>query len=362
MVVSALPATLRQTLQSSLVQAWRKRGLVATLLLPASVVYVVLAQTRRLLYLCGLLKIQRVQAIVIVVGNVVAGGAGKTPTVMALVQHLQLQNQRVGVISRGYGRTGTSCTEVLPTSHPNDVGDEPLLIQRSTQVPVFVADTRHAAATALLARYPDTQILLCDDGLQHYALYRDLEICVFDDRGCGNGWPLPSGPLREWWPRRPVPTAGQDNGKLLVLHTGSQSAFSGYTVQKSLSPLARSQDGSMTPLASLYIDGGKPLMAVAAIAQPESFFAMLRACQVPLAHTVALPDHYQFDSDLSNKYGGYRVICTEKDAAKLWPIATDAVSVALVFTPEPAFFQAVDGQLAEIFNTKLSSENGHKTT
>ena len=362
MVVSAITATLRQSLQSTLLQAWRRRGLLATLLLPAAVLYAVLAQTRRILYLCGVLKIQRAKAIVIVVGNVVAGGAGKTPTVMALVQHLQGQNYKVGVVSRGYGRTGTSCLEVLSTSRPNEVGDEPLLIQHNTQVPVFVAHARHKAATALLTRYPDTQILLCDDGLQHYALYRDLEICVFDDRGCGNGWVLPSGLLRERWPRRAVLAAGQNNDRLLVLHTGSQPAFDGYTVQKSLSPLARSRDGTLTPLADLYKVGAKPLMAVAGIAQPESFFAMLRNYGVRLEKTIALPDHYKLNSELLNKYGGYRVICTEKDAEKLWPIAADAVSVALVFTPELAFFRAVDAQLAKVSHAKLSSRDGHKIT
>lgn len=354
--------TLRQTLQSTLPEAWRERGVLASMLFPISLAYRALAWTRRSMYRLGLVRVQHADAIVIVVGNVVAGGAGKTPTVMAVVEHLVAQQLHVGVISRGYGRAGTACVEVLPTADPRDVGDEPLLIRRTTGVPVFVASTRHEAATALLARYPETRFIVCDDGLQHYALYRDLEICVFDDRGCGNGWHLPAGPLRESWPRCAVLAAGQREDRLLVLHTGARPAFDGFTARKALSSVAHSRDGTQIPLAALPTHGGKPLMAVAGIAQPESFFAMLRACNVPLADTLALPDHYYFDSAFVSKHEGYRLICTDKDAAKLWPLAPDALTVSLEFQPEAAFFTALDAQVRSLVAAKLSSEHGHKTS
>lgn len=310
----------------------------------------------------GLLVTQRVDAVVIVVGNVVAGGAGKTPTVIALVQHLQSQNRGVGVISRGYGRKNDACAEVLASSRPNEVGDEPLLIRRATGAPVFVGRNRHQAAAALLKRYPEIRFIVCDDGLQHYGLYRDLEICVFDDRGCGNGWTLPAGLLRENWPRQPLAGAGQSNDRLLVLHTGSKPAFAGFTAHRSLASFAIDRSGASMPLDTLATPGAKPLQAVAGIAQPESFFTMLRALNLPLQQTIALPDHYHFNSLPSNIDGGYRIICTEKDAAKLWPLAPSALAVPLLFKPEPAFFAALNGALVDLAAAKLSSEHGHQTS
>ncbi len=358
-----MAGAFRPALQRILLRAWTGRSWVACLLWPVSLVFQSLVWLRRQLYQRGIFNTQRVDAITIVVGNVIAGGAGKTPTVMALVQHLHAQGLRVGVISRGYGRENSSaCIEVQDDSRPEDVGDEPLLIRRSSQVPVFVGPTRFEAATALLARFPHTRIIVCDDGLQHYGLHRDLEVCVFDDHGCGNGWHLPAGPLRESWPRHTVARVGQRADRLLVLHTGGQPAFAGYTAQRNLAPFAVGRDGKRVPLEALRAPGGKPLMALAGIAQPEAFFAMLRALDLPLAQTLALPDHYAFDSKSIILDGGYRLICTEKDAAKLWAVAPDALAIPLVFAPEPAFFLALDTALAPLLSTKLSSAYGHPTT
>lgn len=341
--------------RSALQRAWLKRGPIACLLWPVSLLYTGLVGLRRLRYQLGWAPSQKVDARVIVVGNVVAGGAGKTPTVIALVQHLQAQEQTVGVISRGYGRNTAECLEVLPDATPQSVGDEPLLIRRATGAPVFVARTRYAAARALLARYPQTRTIVCDDGLQHFALYRDLEICVFDDRGCGNGWQLPAGPLRESWPRVPLANAGQDDGRLLVLHTGSRPAFAGFGAQRSLAPYGRAMDGTQVALDSLHLAGAKPVAALAGIAQPEAFFAMLRALPVPLAKTVALPDHYDFAQLAPSDFTGMQLLCTEKDAAKLWQVVPDALAVPLQFEPEAAFFAALDNALlAHAAAAKLS--------
>jgi tetraacyldisaccharide 4'-kinase len=355
-------STWRQTLQSALLRAWLSRGFLAGLLFPFSLVFRALVRSRRQLFVWGLLKTHRVDALVIVVGNAVAGGAGKTPTVIALVQHLQSQRYAVGVISRGYGRSETACTEVTLHALPQNTGDEPLLIRQITRAPVFVAQTRVEAATALLKRYPQTQIIVCDDGLQHYGLYRDLEICVFDDRGCGNAWLLPAGPLREPWPRDALTQVGQGDDRLLILHTGEHPAFAGFTARRSLAPFAKCSDGTSIALSMLGEPGAKPLLAVAGIAQPESFFSMLRASQVPLAKTLALPDHYDFGSYSSSIHEGYSIICTEKDAAKLWPAVPNALAVPLVFQPEPAFVAAFDARVAELLAAKLSSTHGHKTT
>ncbi len=352
----------RPTWQTALLAAWAGHGPLATFLWPISQIYRALVEGRRQLYRLGLKRIDRVDALVVVVGNVVAGGAGKTPTVIAIVQHLVQQGRSVGVVSRGYGRASKTCQEVLANARPNDVGDEPLLIQRATQVPVFVATSRIAAARALMAQYPHTEVIVCDDGLQHYALYRDVEVCVFDTRGCGNHWMLPAGPLREPWPRRPLPQAGQNDQRLLVLHTGDPAKFGGFRAARSLASYAIKADGSTVSMASLAEHNAPRLLALAGIAQPEAFFSMLRAMGIPLAQTLALPDHYAFDSCLRNEYEGYQLICTEKDAHKLWQLDPSALAVPLQLHVDPAFFSALDACIGQRNLTPLSSTHGHPTT
>ncbi len=353
---------MRRALQRILLRAWTRRGLLAWLLWPLSLLFGTLVALRQGLYQIGFLKIQRAPALVIVVGNVVAGGAGKTPVVMALVEHLRSRGLHPGVISRGHGRRSRDCREVHAHSLVSDVGDEPALIKRATAVPVFVAARRIDAARALLAQHPGTNVIVSDDGLQHHALCRDVEVCVFDDRGVGNGFLLPAGPLREPWPRRfrqgrpgPVPSA-------LVLHTGSHPAFAGFTARRALARHALRADGTRLTLEALAQTGGKPLLALAAIAQPDAFFAMLRAQGLTLAHTLALPDHYDFDSWLRPSDKDYELICTEKDAIKLWQIHPDALAVALEFSPEPGFLAALDSLLPGQARTPLSSRHGHTTS
>ena len=175
---------------------WRTRGPLAHLLWPVSILYGWLTALRRRLFAAGVLKTVRLPVPVIVVGNVVVGGAGKTPTVLALLQHLQQRGWQPGVVSRGHGRRGTGVLEVHPDTPATDSGDEPALIRRSAGVPVFVAARRSEAGQALLAAHPGVDLIVCDDGLQHLALGRDLSIAVFDDRSTGNGWLLPAGLLQ----------------------------------------------------------------------------------------------------------------------------------------------------------------------
>jgi tetraacyldisaccharide 4'-kinase len=323
----------------SLQQAWTGRGALAWLLWPLSVVFGALAALRRALYRLGMLRTERIGVPVIVVGNVIAGGSGKTPVVMAVVRHLRERGIRAGVVSRGYGRATDDCREVHEDSDPREVGDEPALIRRATGAPVFVARRRAQAARALLARHPDTRCIVSDDGLQHLALARDIEICVFDDRGTGNGWLLPAGPLREPWPRRCD----------LVLHTGARPAFEGFTARRSLAGHALRRDGTSIPLADL---AGRALVAVAAIARPEAFFQMLRERGLAPQQCIALPDHDDFAGWRPPPGEGHALLCTEKDALKLWRHAPDALAVPLLFEPEPAFFRALDA--------KLSSTDGHQ--
>ena len=340
--------SIADKLKIGLQSAWYKRGLlpflVSTLLWPLSQIYRFLAYTHRKLYQFGILKVHKVSVPVVVIGNIVAGGGGKTPTVIALVQHLQAQGIQVGVISRGYGRTSTECLEVKKDSKVSDVGDEPASMLIACSAPMFVANSRFEAASALLKAYPATQVIISDDGLQHHALQHDIAITVFDDRGLGNGLLLPAGPLRE---------SSVKTSHSLVLHTGNQAAKLSnvfapqFAASRALARYALKADGSKIDFQAL--KGQANLIALAGIANPVAFFDMLRGAGLNLVETVALPDHYAFSYDfnsvLGNKYAGYTLICTVKDAVKLWQMHPAALAVPLEFEAEAAFYVAFDAML-----------------
>ena len=328
-------------------EQWLGHGLAAQCLRPVSWLYGALAWARRLAYRQGWLASHRVQATVIVVGNVVAGGAGKTPTTISLVQHLLQRGWTVGVVSRGHGRQTTDTRAVQAHSTPTEVGDEPLLIAQATGVPVCVGASRAEAARQLLLAHPGTQIVVCDDGLQHLALARDIEICVMDERGVGNGCLLPAGPLREPWPR-PVD---------LLLHTGPSGMAGGFHGQRQLADWAVRANSERVALASLQ---GQAVDAVAGLARPEAFFGMLRSAGLQLAQTHALPDHADF-ADWPATVLARPLLCTEKDAAKLWLRQPEALAVPLQLDIEPGFWMALDALLAERTGTPVSSVHGQET-
>lgn len=331
----------------ALPDVWLRRGARAWALRPVAWLFGLVASVRRALYAVGWLRREGVPVPVVVVGNVVAGGAGKTPVVIAVTRHFQARGLAVGIVSRGHGRSTDDCREVRDDSDPREVGDEPTLLRRVTGAPVFVARRRVEAARALLARHPEVRLIVSDDGLQHLALRRDVEICVFDDRGIGNGWLLPAGPLREPWPRACD----------LVLHTGGRPeasaapAIPGFGARRALADHALRGDGTTVPLDDLR---SLTLVAVAAIAKPEGFFSMLRARGLRPVACVALPDHDDFTgwTPPAPVAGAPHptIVCTEKDAVKLWRLRPDALAVPLVFEPEVAFFEAL--------NAKLSSADG----
>lgn len=333
----------------SLQQAWQRRGPLAWSLWPLSWVYGALAALHRGLYRLGLRRIEHLPVPVVVVGNVVAGGAGKTPVVVAVVEHLQALGLRPGVISRGYGRRDDGgCHEVRPEE--NDAaqsGDEPLLVARRCGVPVVVGARRVEAARRLLALHPQTQVLVSDDGLQHAPLGRDIEICVFDARGAGNGWLLPAGPLRESWPRKAD----------LVLRPAEVKDIEGFDISRRLAPQAVRADGTRRPLADFSAPGAPGVVAVAGIAQPEAFFAMLRVAGILPTRTLALPDHHDFDQTPLDLPADLALVCTEKDAVKLWRHRPQAWAVPLHVQIAPGFWAAFDRLLA----AKLSSNDGRET-
>jgi tetraacyldisaccharide 4'-kinase len=329
----------------ALQRAWLRRGAVACALRPLSLLFGALAALRRGAYRAGLLRSERLPVPVIVVGNVIAGGSGKTPLVMALVAHLQSRGIACGVVSRGYGRTSVQCLEVKPDSDPRDTGDEPLLIARTCKVPVFVSANRAQAARALLAAYPATQAIVCDDGLQHYGLQRDIEVCVFDERGVGNGWLLPAGPLREPWPRAVD----------LVVRARDTPGVAGFVVDRQLAGHALRSDGTTIALQQLR---DRRVNAIAAIAKPDAFFSMLRASGLELAQAIALPDHDDFRHVPLAKDQDCELLCTGKDAVKLWRLYPQAWAVPLVLTVEAGFWSRLDALL----DAKLSSAHGPQTS
>ena len=350
-----------------LAQLWAGRRRWAWLLWPISVLFGSLVVLRRRLYRLGLRQSQAVPVPVLVIGNVLAGGVGKTPVVLMLVRHFQQRGLAVGVVSRGYGRTTQGCKEVLKNTPPDQSGDEPALIKRATGAPVFVASRRVEAATALLAKYPKTALIISDDGLQHYALQRDIEVCVFDDRGVANDFLLPAGPLREPWPRKGLKIKSRAAPISFVLHSGEDDALAdrlftqansfdgvtqhGFRAHRTLADFALSKDGIRIELAQL---AGQANVAVAAIGQPEAFFAMLRSQGVALQETIALPDHFDFAQWKFPFDASHNLLCTEKDAVKLWRSHPDALAVPLLLKADSRFFSALEEALAEVSGKPVS--------
>lgn len=335
---------------------WQTRGLAARALWPLAQLYRAAVALRRALYRAGWIGSAHPGRPVIVVGNVIAGGAGKTPVLIALAEHLQARGLRVGVIARGHGRRSRDCRAVLPASPAALVGDEAALIARrcaaaAPAVAVHVARRRIDAARALLAAHPQTDVLLSDDGLQHLALRRDLEICVFNDQATGNGWLLPAGPLREAWPRAvdfvlyagAAPPAGV--AAALPAAPGRASPPPAFGLRRSLADYALRCDGSRVPLAELR---GRPLHALAAVARPDEFFAQLRGLGLDLVRTEAFPDHHDFDRYKHPFDQHMPLICTEKDAVKLWPRNAQALAVPLLLEIDARFFAALDSRLAAL--------------
>lgn len=350
----------------AITRAWlgqsRQDRWLALALWPISRVLGGLVFFRRVLYQFGFLKAHVLPVPVLVVGNVMVGGVGKTPIVMALVKHLTDQGWRVGVLSRGYGRLRDAKSRdldirpALADSAPQDVGDEPLLIARTCQVPVWVGANRTAAGLALLKHHPDVQVLVCDDGLQHWPLAHDLALCVFDERGVGNGFLLPAGPLREPWPRKAWrhPTTDRDV-PTWVVQTSGQAPPGAFAVKRELASFAYQADGTQRTLQSW---GNRPVQALAGIAKPEVFFDMLRNQGLQLDHSQALPDHADLRHFILNPAWG-DVLCTEKDAVKLWGTHPQVWAVPLLTELPDALLQAIDAALQKTQASKLSSPHGH---
>ncbi len=320
-------------------QHWAHRRVPAMLLLPLALLFRAVVGVRRLLYRRDVLPRIAVGVPVVVVGNITAGGSGKTPLVIWLVNHLRARGLRPGVVSRGYGGTAQGCVEVEASRTPAEVGDEPLLIHLKTGAPVVVGRDRVAAARSLLARHPGIDVIVSDDGLQHYRLHRDLELAVIDASvGLGNGWPLPAGPLRE----PPARLRSVDAVVQVVRGTRPPRAYGGvkgWRVDTRPGQAWRLvQPQERVALPDLPLDG--PCLAVTGIGRPQGFFDMLARAGLR-CETRAFPDHHAF------RPGELPVdrllLMTEKDAVKCRSFAgTHWWAVELEVAPETGFIDWLD--------------------
>lgn len=307
-------------------RCWDSLNLAALLLWPLSLLFGIAVRLRRLAYRRGWRPSWQVSAPVIVVGNITAGGAGKTPLVIWLVDVLRAAGYRPGIVSRGYGgRSPDWPRRVAVDSDPREVGDEPVLLARRCRCPVVVAPDRVAAAQRLLADYP-CDVILCDDGLQHYRLARDIEIAVMDGtRGLGNGFLLPAGPLRE----PPERLASVD----FMVSNGAARAGAFPMTLLGEQAVNLAAPTLTRPLASFR---GGPVRAVAGIGNPARFFSLLRNFGIhALAHP--FPDHHPFTAADLDFGDCLPILMTEKDAVKCQSLARDAcwyVPVAARVDPE----------------------------
>lgn len=276
------------------------------LLRPLSWLFRTVVYWRRLAYQRGWRRRWRARVPVIVVGNLTVGGTGKTPLTARLVELLRSDGYRPGIVSRGYGGQSTYWPRpVLPESNPFEVGDEPVLLARICRCPVVVGPDR-AAAVRLLLEQHDCNVVLCDDGLQHYALARDIEIVVIDgERRFGNGHCLPAGPLRE-------PMSRLQSVDFVVVNGGSVAAGE-YAMTLVGQRAVNLEDDSIT--CSLAAFSGVLVRAVAGIGNPERFFDFLRAHGIRLL-ALPFPDHHVYRAEDLAFADELPVLLTEKDAVK----------------------------------------------
>jgi tetraacyldisaccharide 4'-kinase len=303
-------------LDSAVSSAWQRRGLLAWLLAPIALIYAAALAVRRAAYASGVLRSARVAVPVIVVGNVYVGGTGKTPLTIELVRALRTRGWTPGVVSRGYGGTAIAPRIVSSQDTAAEVGDEPLLIASATAAPVAVAASRARAAQALLAADPACDVIVADDGLQHLHLARDVEIALLDERGLGNGWVLPAGPLRE-----PASRLGRVDA--IVLHRAEHAPVESVPCFAMRSGLAdeihRLGDRAHTmPLAELIRrqhGSSLTITAAAGIGVPQRFFDMLRTAGLAI-EPLPLPDHFDYRNNPFVQCRTHLLLITEKDAVK----------------------------------------------
>ena len=283
---------------------WYRRGPLAWALWPASVLFRLAVTARRILYKLRLAPSSHPGIPVIVVGNLVAGGSGKTPLVIWIAEHLKRKGWSPAIVSRGYGARIETPRAATIADDAATVGDEPIVLARRSGCPVWVGPDRVAVIAALRAAHPEVDVLVLDDGLQHYRLRRDLEIAVVDARAFGNGFLLPAGPLRE-------PASRLRSVDAVVSHG---AAVKGYAMRLVGAELHRMTDAADRRPASAF--AGQKVHAVAGIGEPNRFFLHLARLGVKVAPH-PFPDHHRFAPQELDFGDDAAVMMTEKDAVKL---------------------------------------------
>lgn len=312
-------------------QIWYQNHWCRWLLWPLSIVFGCVSALRRQLFKSGLKKVSSCPVPLIVVGNITAGGSGKTPTVLYLIELLKRAGYSPGVISRGYGADIDAPIQVTSQHSSEEVGDEPAMIYARTNIPMVVCPDRVAAMDHLLTSN-DVDVVICDDGLQHYALARDIELAIIDgERRLGNGLLIPAGPLREGhWRLRTVDFNICNGGDAIE----GEVAMS--LVLKGLYPVKSSNTHSPPNL-------GQAVMAMAGIGNPERFFSSLRSMGYDVINTKAFNDHQAYsEQEIAGLDGSLPIVMTEKDAIK-----------CRAFAHANWWYLAVDAKLDEGFDTQL---------
>lgn len=287
---------------------WRTKNVISLVLFPLSILFYLITWIRRKLYVLGILKSYRASIPVLVVGNISVGGNGKTPVVVWLVEQLKQKGIRVGVVSRGYGGKNKQFPQLVnATSSAEQMGDEPVLIAQRTGVPVAISPNRAESIALLLAQF-ELDLIITDDGLQHYALQRDMEWVVIDgERRFGNGFLLPAGGLRELPSRL--------NEVQAVICNGKNAKKGEYSMSLNSAIAINLKNQTQRPLSDFQQTQN---VAMAGIGYPPRFFAMLESLRIPLQSTYAFADHQAFEFDhlssLANE--SQQLLMTEKDAVK----------------------------------------------
>lgn len=328
------------SLSSRLTAAWYAGHPALGLLRPLEWLYRAVVQRKRARFLAGEGEIYRASVPVVVVGNITVGGTGKTPMILWLIEHCRRQGLRVGVVSRGYGAQPPQLPWRVQANQAASVaGDEPLLIVQRSGVPLMIDPDRGRAVAALLAA-ESLDLILSDDGLQHYRLARDLELVLIDAvRGLGNRHCLPAGPLRE-------PVERLQSVDALLYNGASSDPQDGYGFTLQPRTLVNLRSARQHPLS--HFPAGQALHAVAGIGNPQRFFNTLEGLHWrPVAHAFA--DHAPYSAELLNFSPELPVLMTEKDAVKCRAFAADDWwYLAVDAEPSAAFVAWFDQQLQRL--------------
>jgi tetraacyldisaccharide 4'-kinase len=303
---------MKQKISRWLQDTWYKEMYISSVFMPFSMLYDDVMRFRAFLYRIGIKKKTKLAVPVVIVGNITVGGTGKTPLIICLARILREEGYKPGIISRGYGgNSGTWPIWVDDKSSAEQVGDEAILMAKRADCPVVVGPERTESAQMLLDK-SDCDVVLSDDGLQHYALERDIEIAVIDgDRRFGNGYTLPAGPLRE-------PVERLQSVDLIIVNgqPEEENEFSMKINGDIAVNLVTKEEKLLSDFVLI------PSHALAGIGNPKRFFNLLEKKKIPI-ETHAFPDHHQFQADDILFADNKHILMTEKDAVKCMSFATE---------------------------------------